>query len=600
MLTRLSGQGRSLAAILSYPCVPCRGIVHSASLDNTNRLEDGGVAAMSPAFIENKRSMDVAVNLLQQLLSQAAMGGGQPAIERHKSRGKLMPRDRISALLDPGSPFLELSQLAGHQLYGKEEVPSGGLVTGIGQVHGRAVAIVANDATVKGGTYYPITVKKHLRLQEIAEQCRLPCIYFVDSGGANLPRQADVFPDRDHFGRIFFNQARMSAAGIPQIAVVMGSCTAGGAYVPAMADESIIVRGNGTIFLGGPPLVKAATGEDVSAEELGGAELHCTTSGVTDHLAESEPHAISIARNILGNINMAAAGAKAALSTLPGAASTAASSLHRVQQHSNAGGIPGASWEEPLFPAEELRGVVPADPRKPWDVRAVLARLLDGSSFDEFKKQYGNTLVTGFGKLYGQPVGIVANNGVLFSESALKGAHFVQLCAQRGTPLIFLQNIMGFMVGRKYEAGGIAKDGAKMVMAVANAKVPKLTVLIGGSFGAGNYGMCGRAYSPNFLFMWPNARISVMGGDQAAGVLATVEEAKRKRDSQTWSSEEQAEFKEKISSRYDKEGEPAFASARLWDDGVIDPADTRRVVGLSLSASLNAPMQSSSYGVFRM
>ncbi|KAA6424690.1 MAG: Methylcrotonyl- carboxylase carboxyl transferase subunit [Trebouxia sp. A1-2] len=516
---------------------------------------------MSPAFIENKRSMDVVVKYLQQLLSQAAMGGGQPAIDRHKSRGKLMPRDRISALLDPGSPFLELSQLAGHQLYGKEEVASGGLVTGIGQVHGRAVAIVANDATVKGGTYYPITVKKHLRLQEIAEQCRLPCIYFVDSGGANLPRQADVFPDRDHFGRIFFNQARMSAAGIPQIAVVMGSCTAGGAYVPAMADESIIVRGNGTIFLGGPPLVKAATGEDVTAEELGGAELHCTTSGVTDHLAESEPHAISIARNILGNINMAAAGAKAALSILPGAASTATGSLHRGQHHSNVGSMPGACWEEPLFPAEELRGVVPADPRKPWDVRAVLARLLDGSRFDEFKKQYGNTLVTGFGKLYGQPVGIVANNGVLFSE---------------GTPLIFLQNIMGFMVGRKYEAGGIAKDGAKMVMAVANAKVPKLTVLIGGSFGAGNYGMCGRAYSPNFLFMWPNARISVMGGDQAAGVLATT------------------------CVTYDKEGEPAFASARLWDDGVIDPADTRRVLGLSLSASLNAPMQASCYGVFRM
>lgn len=600
MLTRLSGQGRSLAATLPHPCVPFRGAVNSASLDNTNRLEDGGVAAMSPAFIENKRSMDVVVNYLQQLLSHAAMGGGQPAIDRHKSRGKLMPRDRISVLLDPGSAFLELSQLAGHQLYGKEHVPSGGLVTGIGQVHGRAVAIVANDATVKGGTYYPITVKKHLRLQEIAEQCRLPCIYFVDSGGANLPRQADVFPDRDHFGRIFFNQARMSAAGIPQIAVVMGSCTAGGAYVPAMADESIIVRGNGTIFLGGPPLVKAATGEDVSAEELGGAELHCTTSGVTDHLAESEPHAISIARNILGNINMAAAGAKAVFTTFPGTASTAASSLHGEQQHSDVDSIPGASWEEPLFPADELRGVVPADPRKPWDVRAVLARLLDGSRFDEFKKQYGNTLVTGFGKLYGQPVGIVANNGVLFSESALKGAHFVQLCAQRGTPLIFLQNIMGFMVGRKYEAGGIAKDGAKMVMAVANAKVPKLTVLIGGSFGAGNYGMCGRAYSPNFLFMWPNARISVMGGDQAAGVLANVEEAKRKRDGQTWSSEDQTEFKKKISSRYDKEGEPAFASARLWDDGVIDPADTRRILGLSLSASLNAPVRSSCYGVFRM
>ncbi|KAL3134811.1 Methylcrotonoyl-CoA carboxylase beta chain, mitochondrial, variant 2 [Trebouxia sp. C0010 RCD-2024] len=540
--------------------------------------------------------MDELVHHLRGLIEQATLGGGQKAMERHISRGKMLPRDRISALLDPGSPFLELSQLAGHQLYGKEEVPAGGLVTGVGQVHGRAVAIVANDATVKGGTYYPITVKKHLRLQEIAQQCKLPCIYFVDSGGANLPKQADVFPDRDHFGRIFYNQARMSAAGIPQIAVVMGSCTAGGAYVPAMADESIIVRGNGTIFLGGPPLVKAATGEDVTAEELGGAELHCTTSGVTDHLAESEPHAISIARNILGNLNMAAAGT----STSPSPSQLGDAMAHSQQLLQRASSLPTPAWEEPLFPAEQLRGVVPADPRKPWDVRAVLARLLDGSRFDEFKKHYGATLVTGFGKLYGQPVGVVANNGVLFSESALKGAHFVQLCAQRGTPLIFLQNIMGFMVGRKYEARGIAKDGAKMVMAVANANVPKLTVLIGGSFGAGNYGMCGRAYSPNFLFMWPNARISVMGGDQAAGVLATVEEAKRKRDGQSWSAEEQAEFKDKISSRYDKEGEPKFASARLWDDGVIDPADTRRVLGLSLAASLSTPIKASQYGVFRM
>lgn len=569
---------------------------HAASLDNTNRLEDGGAAALSPAFLENKRCMDGLVHHLHGLIDQAALGGGRKAIERHLSRGKMLPRDRITALLDPGSPFLELSQLAGHQLYGKEEVSAGGLVTGVGHVHGRAVAIVANDATVKGGTYYPITVKKHLRLQEIAQQCKLPCIYFVDSGGANLPKQADVFPDRDHFGRIFYNQARMSAAGIPQIAVVMGSCTAGGAYVPAMADESIIVRGNGTIFLGGPPLVKAATGEDVTAEELGGAELHCTTSGVTDHLAESEPHAISIARNILGNLNMAAAGT----STSSSPSQLGDAMAHSQQLLPSASRLPTQPWEEPLFPAEQLRGVVPADPRKPWDVRAVLARLLDGSRFDEFKKHYGATLVTGFGKLYGQPVGIVANNGVLFSESALKGAHFVQLCAQRGTPLIFLQNIMGFMVGRKYEAGGIAKDGAKMVMAVANANVPKLTVLIGGSFGAGNYGMCGRAYSPNFLFMWPNARISVMGGDQAAGVLATVEEAKRKRDGQSWSAEEQAEFKDKISSRYDKEGEPTFASARLWDDGVIDPADTRRVLGLSLAASLSTPIKASQYGVFRM
>lgn len=595
MLLRLPLRWRAAAAKRQAICAAFAPAYRAASLDNTNRLEDGGVAALSPAFIENKRSMEGIISHLRHILDQVAAGGGQKAIGRHKSRGKMLPRERISALLDPGSPFLELSQLAGHQLYGKEEVPAGGLVTGIGQVHGRPVAIVANDATVKGGTYYPITVKKHLRLQEIAEQCKLPCIYFVDSGGANLPRQADVFPDRDHFGRIFYNQARMSAAGIPQIAVVMGSCTAGGAYVPAMADESIIVRGNGTIFLGGPPLVKAATGEDVSAEELGGAELHCTTSGVTDHLAESEQHAISIARNILGNLNMAAAGISPSCSP-----SQATCMVHNAQLLQRASSLPVPAWEEPLFPAEELRGVVPADPRKPWDVRAVLARLLDGSRFDEFKKQYGATLVTGFGKLYGQPVGIVANNGVLFSESALKGAHFVQLCAQRGTPLIFLQNIMGFMVGRKYEAGGIAKDGAKMVMAVANAKVPKLTVLIGGSFGAGNYGMCGRAYSPNFLFMWPNARISVMGGDQAAGVLATVEEAKRKRDGQTWSSEEQADFKKKISSRYDQEGEPAFASARLWDDGVIDPADTRRILGLSLAASLNSPIRASSYGVFRM
>ncbi|KAK9804757.1 hypothetical protein WJX72_003641 [[Myrmecia] bisecta] len=489
----------------------------------------------------------------------------------------MLPRERIAALLDPGASFLELSQLAGHNLYGSEDVPCGGLVTGIGRVHGRLVAIVANDATVKGGTYYPITVKKHLRLQEIAEQCRLPCLYFVDSGGANLPRQADVFPGRDHFGRIFFNQARMSAQGIPQIAVVMGSCTAGGAYVPAMADESVIVRGNGTIFLGGPPLVKAATGEDVTAEELGGAELHCTTSGVTDHLAENEMHAIGIARNIIGDLHLAAA---------PAAISAPA----------------GDPWEEPLHPPEELDGVVPADARKPWDVRSVLARVLDGSRFDEFKANYGKTLVTGFGKVYGQPVGVVANNGILFSESALKGAHFIQLCGQRGIPLVFLQNIMGFMVGRKYEAGGIAKDGAKMVMAVANAKVPKITVLIGGSYGAGNYGMCGRAFSPNFMYMWPNARVSVMGGEQAAGVLAQVEEAKRLRDKQPWSPADQEAFKAKISDRYDKEGEPEFASARLWDDGVIAPADTRRVLGLSLAAATNGGVQaaSSQYGVFRM
>jgi len=413
--------------------------------------------------------------------------------------------------------------LAGKNLYGGDEVTGGGIVTGIGVVHDRLVAVVANDATVKGGTYYPITVKKHLRLQEIAEKCSLPCIYLVDSGGANLPRQTEVFPDRDHFGRIFYNQARMSAKGIPQIAVVMGSCTAGGAYVPAMADEAVIVRGNGTIFLGGPPLVKAATGEEVDAEELGGAELHCTQSGVTDHIAEDDHHAIELTRSIVSGL-----GAGRALS-------------------SASAGSP--VWEEPHFPAEELRGVVPADPRQPWDVRAVLARVLDGSAFQEFKARFGTTLVTGFGSIFGQRVGIVANNGIMFSEAALKGAHFVQLCSQRGIPIVFLQNITGFMVGKKYEAGGIAKDGAKMVMAVANAEVPKITVIIGGSFGAGNYGMCGRAYSPNFLFMWPNARISVMGGEQAASVLAQVEQEKRQRSGLNWSQEEMDEFKKKISDK---------------------------------------------------
>ncbi|CAL8464535.1 g4070 [Coccomyxa elongata] len=517
--------------------------------------------------------MGTLIHNLNEKIAQISQGGGQKAADRSRSRGKLLPRERIQALLDPGSPFLELSQLAGFGLYGKEDVPCGGLVTGIGRVHGRLVALVANDPTVKGGTYYPITVKKHLRLQEVAEMCRLPCIYFVDSGGANLPRQADVFPDRDHFGRIFYNQARMSAKGIPQIAVVMGSCTAGGAYVPAMADESVIVRGNGTIFLGGPPLVKAATGEDVTPEELGGAELHCSTSGVADHLAESEEHAISITRSIVANLGPATA-----------------------QQRTLA-----RHFQEPLHPPEELRGVVPADPRKPWDVRAVLARILDGSQFSEFKALYGTTLMTGFGSICGQEVGIVANNGILFSESALKGAHFIQLCAQRGVPLIFLQNIMGFMVGKKYEAGGIAKDGAKMVMAVANAQVPKITVIIGGSFGAGNYGMCGRAFSPNFLFTWPNARISVMGGTQAAGVLAQVEAQKREREGTAWSEEEQAAFKAKIAERYDKEGEPEFASARLWDDGVIDPADTRRVLSLALAAACNGSTPSTPhYGVFRM
>ncbi|KAL4431453.1 hypothetical protein ABPG75_006709 [Micractinium tetrahymenae] len=578
----------------------CRGVAGLAPLDESTVLNSCGVEPFSEGFRRNQNQMDGLIAQLDADIAHVLQGGGPKAVQRHHQRGKLLPRERIKLLLDPGSPFLELSQLAGKGLYGHDDVPAGGIVTGIGAVHGRLTAIVANDATVKGGTYYPVTVKKHLRLQEVAQRCRLPCVYLVDSGGANLPRQADVFPDRDHFGRIFYNQARMSAEGIPQVAVVLGSCTAGGAYVPAMADESVIVRGNGTIFLGGPPLVKAATGEDVSAEELGGAELHCTTSGVTDHLAENEQHALSLARSILATLNLPpypAAGAPWAgqqqqqWTAACGGGAAAADGL--------AGGSSGA-WEEPRFSPEELRGMIPADPKQPFDVRAVLARLLDGSRFQEFKAQYGKTLVTGFGRLYGMPVSVVANNGVLFSEAALKGAHFVQLCSQRGVPLLFLQNISGFMVGRKYEAGGIAKDGAKMVMAVANAEVPKLTLIIGGSFGAGNYGMCGRAYSPDFLYMWPNARISVMGGEQAATVLHLVELEKRRREGKPWPEEDQEEFRRRIRERYDAEGEPAFASARLWDDGVIRPQDSRAVLGLSLAAALNRPLRPSRFGVFRM
>lgn len=569
-----------------------RGVAGLALTDLSTVLDSRGVEPYSDSFKKNASQMDGLLAQLDADLAHVLLGGGAKAVQRHHSRGKLLPRERIKLLLDPGSPFLELSQLAGKGLYGKEDVPAGGIVTGIGAVHGRLTAVVANDATVKGGTYYPITVKKHLRLQEVAARCRLPCVYLVDSGGANLPRQADVFPDRDHFGRIFFNQARMSAEGIPQLAVVLGSCTAGGAYVPAMADESIIVRGNGTIFLGGPPLVKAATGEDVSAEELGGAELHCTTSGVTDHLAESEQHALSLARSVLAGLNLPAHPSAAAPWQVHQAAAAAA--------EAGGGGAGGGGWEEPRFSPEELRGVIPADPKQPFDVRAVLARLLDGSRFQEFKAQYGKTLVTGFGRLYGMPVGVVANNGVLFSEAALKGAHFVQLCSQRGIPLLFLQNISGFMVGKKYEAGGIAKDGAKMVTAVACAEVPKLTLVIGGSFGAGNYGMCGRAYSPDFLYMWPNARIGVMGGEQAATVLHLVELEKRQRDGQEWAAEEQEEFKRRIRERYDAEADPSFASARLWDDGVIRPQDTRTVLGLSLAAALNRPPKATRFGVFRM
>ena len=524
----------------------------------------------SDEFKANQAAMNALVADLRTQVAMVGQGGGATARARHVARGKLLPRDRVRGLLDVGSPFLELSQLAAWGMY-HDEAPGAGVITGIGRVSGRECVIVANDATVKGGTYYPMTVKKHLRAQEIAQQNRLPCIYLVDSGGANLPSQDDVFPDREHFGRIFYNQANMSAAGIPQVAVVMGSCTAGGAYVPAMSDESIIVRNQGTIFLGGPPLVKAATGEVVSAEDLGGAEVHTRISGVADHYALDDPHALAIARRIVGNLNH----------------------VKRVD-------LDAQPAREPLLPAAELGGVIPTDVRRPYDIREVIARVVDGSELDEFKQNYGATLVCGFARIFGYPVGIVANNGILFSESALKGAHFIELCAQRGIPLVFLQNITGFMVGRKYEAGGIASDGAKMVTAVACARVPKFTVIIGGSFGAGNYGMCGRAYSPRLLWMWPNARISVMGGDQAASVLAQVRRDGIEAKGGQWSAAEEAAFKAPICAQYDVQGHPYYASARLWDDGVIDPADTRMVLGLGLSAALNAPVECTRFGVFRM
>jgi 3-methylcrotonyl-CoA carboxylase beta subunit len=531
---------------------------------------ESAIDTRSDTFRANADAMAALVTDLRGTVDAIRQGGGEAARKRHLSRGKLLPRDRVRALIDPSSPFLEVGQLAAHGMYG-DEVPAAGIITGVGRVAGRECVIVANDATVKGGTYYPITVKKHLRAQEIALQNRLPCIYLVDSGGANLPNQDEVFPDRDHFGRIFYNQATMSAAGIPQIAVVMGSCTAGGAYVPAMADESIIVRGQGTIFLAGPPLVKAATGEIVTAEELGGGDLHSRTSGVTDHLAENDPHALGIARRIVAGLNRRKSPGLALRSPAP-----------------------------PRYEAREMYGVVSADRRHPFDVREIIARLVDGSEFDEFKRLYGTTLVTGFAHLWGYPVGIVANNGILFSESALKGTHFIELCAQRGIPLVFLQNITGFMVGRKYEAGGIAKDGAKMVTAVATANVPKFTVIIGGSFGAGNYGMCGRAYSPRFLFMWPNARISVMGGEQAASVLAQVRRDNIEARGGTWPREDEEAFKAPIREQYETQGHPYYASARLWDDGVTDPADTRRVLALAISASLNAPIEPTRFGLFRM
>jgi 3-methylcrotonyl-CoA carboxylase beta subunit len=520
-----------------------------------------------PVFQQNAKVNEALAGELRDRLAVAARGGPQRARDRHTARGKLLPRDRVAGLLDPASPFLELSPLAAGGMY-DDEAPGAGIITGIGRVSGRECVIVANDATVKGGTYYPVTVKKHLRAQEIALQNRLPCVYLVDSGGAFLPRQDEVFPDRDHFGRIFYNQATLSARGIPQIAAVLGSCTAGGAYVPAMSDETVIVRDQGTIFLGGPPLVKAATGEVVTAEELGGGDLHSRVSGVADHLADDDQHALRIVRSVVATLGPAAA---------PPWEVTAA--------------------QEPAVDPAGLAGVIPADLRTPFDVREVIARVVDGSRFHEFKQRYGATLVTGFARIHGHPVGIVANNGILFSESALKGAHFVELCDQRAIPLVFLQNITGFMVGREYESGGIAKHGAKMVTAVACARVPKLTVVIGGSFGAGNYAMCGRAYSPRFLWMWPNARISVMGGEQAAAVLATV---RRDQLGDAWTAQEEEEFRRPIREQYEHQGSPYYSTARIWDDGVIDPADTRRVLGLGLAAAAGAPLEPVRYGVFRM
>ncbi|MHA3056080.1 methylcrotonoyl-CoA carboxylase [Acinetobacter sp. ANC 4633] len=522
----------------------------------------------SEDFKINQQTMQTLVDDLKNVAQHIALGGGEVAREKHLARGKLLPRERIDHLIDPGTAFLEIGQLAAYKVY-QDDIPAAGVIAGVGLIHGVTCMIVANDATVKGGTYYPLTVKKHLRAQEIAEQNHLPCIYLVDSGGAYLPLQDEVFPDRDHFGRIFYNQARMSSQGIAQIAVVMGSCTAGGAYVPAMSDETIIVRNQGTIFLGGPPLVKAATGEVVSSEDLGGGDVHTRLSGVADYLAENDRHAIALARNVVANLNK---------------------KLQKLDEN----------IEAPLFDAKELYGVIPSDARKPFDVREVIARIVDGSRFDEFKSRFGSTLVTGFASLYGMPVGIIANNGILFAESAQKGAHFIELCTQRNIPLLFIQNITGFMVGRQYENEGIAKHGAKLVMAVANANVPKLTLIIGGSFGAGNYGMCGRAYSPRFLWTWPNSRISVMGGEQAASVLSTLKRDQIEQRGETWSAEQEDQFKQPFRDQFEKQGHPYYASARLWDDGVIDPIQTRHVLGLSLAAASNAPIQPTKFGVFRM
>ena len=524
----------------------------------------------SASFKANQATMNALVEQLNNTLNKLAEGGNERARTRHQQHGKLLPRERLQHLLDPGSFFLELSLLAAYEVY-DDVVPAAGLITGLGQISGETCMIVINDATVKGGTYYPLTVKKHLRAQAIAEANHLPCIYLVDSGGAFLPMQDEVFPDKEHFGRIFFNQARLSAQNIPQIAVVMGSCTAGGAYVPAMADESVMVREQATIFLGGPPLVKAATGEVISAEALGGAEVHCRESGTADHYADNDIHALNIARTIVSHLNRPKVHAP-----------------NRIES------------QDPRYPLDELHGVIPSDPRKPFDVREVIARVVDGSVLDEFKPLYGATLVCGFAHLYGHPVGVIANNGILFSESALKGTHFIELCSQRNIPLIFLQNITGFMVGSKYEREGIAKHGAKLVMAVANTNVPKFTVIIGGSFGAGNYAMCGRAYDPRFLWTWPNARISVMGGEQAANVLAQVNRDKYAKQNKNWSAGDEEAFKASLREQYETQGHPYYASARLWDDGVIAPCDTRNVLGLSLQAALHAPTQPSSFGVFRM
>ena len=528
------------------------------------------VDSASKEFRANRTAMQALITELRARRASAAEGGPPRARERHLARGKLLPRERVTALIDPGAPFLELSPLAAYGMY-DEAIHAAGLITGIGRVAGRECVIVCNDSTIKGGTYYPLTVKKHLRAQEIARENRLPCLYLVDSGGANLPHQTEVFPDREHFGRIFYNQATLSASGIAQIAVVMGSCTAGGAYVPAMSDETIIVKNQGTIFLGGPPLVKAATGEVVSAEDLGGAEVHTKKSGVADYLAENDRHALALCRRIVANLNTR-----------------------------SAADVVLAKPAEPKFDGGELDGIVPADLKKQYDVREVIARLVDASEFDEFKALYGTTLVAGFAHIHGVPVGILANNGILFSESALKAAHFVELCCQRRVPLLFLQNIVGFMVGRDYEAGGIAKDGAKMVAAVACAQVPKITLIVGGSYGAGNYGMCGRGFGPRFLFTWPNARISVMGGEQAASVLATVRRDNIEAEGKTWSEVEEEEFKQPIRDQYEAEGNPYYATARLWDDGIITPAETRRVLALCFSVALNAPIPETRYGVFRM